>query len=48
MYLGDGHILDTGRTYQLRVTLDALYPGIIEDCRTYMQLSLPDVRANAR
>ncbi|MCW3046872.1 MAG: hypothetical protein JWO74_1156 [Solirubrobacterales bacterium] len=48
MYLGDGHILPIGGTYQLRITLDALYPGIIEDCCTYLRLSLPDARPNAR
>jgi hypothetical protein len=30
-YLGDGCVSRLGRTYSLRVTCDAVYPGIIED-----------------
>ncbi len=30
-YLGDGCVSRLGRTYSLRVTCDAAYPGIIED-----------------
>jgi hypothetical protein len=48
MYLGDGHIGDTGRTYQLRITLDALYPGIVEECVTAVQLMLPAGRICVR
>ena len=39
MYLGDGCIQDTGRTFQLRVHLDALYPEVVEECETAMQLT---------
>jgi hypothetical protein len=33
IYLGDGCISRTGRTERLRITLDAAYPGVIEECR---------------
>jgi hypothetical protein len=33
-YLGDGCVSDTGRAYQLVITCDAAYPGIVvESCR---------------
>ena len=32
-YLGDGYVADTGRSFQLVITLDATYPDIIEECR---------------
>lgn len=32
MYLGDGCLSRCGRVWRLRVTLDAAYPGIIEEC----------------
>ena len=48
MYLGDGHLADTGRTFQLRVTLDGAYPGIVEECAAAMVLSLPLVHPTIR
>jgi hypothetical protein len=35
-------VSSTGRTYQLRVVLDGLYPGVIEDCVMAITLSLRD------
>ena len=40
MYLGDGCVSRTSRTYQLVVVCDAAYPTIIEDCWTAMMLTL--------
>jgi hypothetical protein len=48
LYLGDGHIANTGRTYQLRITLDAIYPEIVVDCIAAMQLMLPRGRVCVR
>jgi hypothetical protein len=33
MYLGDGTPRGHGRSFQLRITLDGLYPGIIPSAR---------------
>lgn len=33
LYLGDGHIVRSGRTYRLRIFLDTAYPAIIEETR---------------
>ena len=38
LYLGDGHLNDTGRGWQLRIWLDLAYPEIIEDCAAAMTL----------
>lgn len=32
LYLGDGHIVQLGRTYTLRIVLDQKYPIIIQEC----------------
>ena len=48
MYLGDGHLADTRRSFQLRIALDGLYPGIVEECAVAMILSLPSVRPAVR
>ena len=40
MYLGDGCVSATHRTYQLVVACDAAYPQIIEDCWAAMMLTL--------
>jgi hypothetical protein len=40
MYLGDGCVSATARSYQLVVVCDASYPDIIEDCATAMMLTL--------
>ena len=42
LYLGDGCVSSTGRTFQLRVVLDGLYPMVIEDCVMAITLSLRD------
>ena len=47
-YLGDGHVADTRRSFQLRITLDGLYPGIIAECAGAMHLSLPSVHPRIR
>jgi hypothetical protein len=41
MYLGDGCITETQRSYWLRVTLDSAYPGIIEECRQSLAALMP-------
>jgi hypothetical protein len=52
LYLGDGHLADTRRSFQLRVTLDGAYPDIIDDCAGAMILSrrssIPESPATAR
>ena len=48
MYLGDGHLANTRRSFQLRVTLDGAYPDIIDDCAGAMILSLPVVNPRIR
>ena len=40
LYLGDGCVSSTGRSYQLRVVLDGLYPEVIDDCVMAITLSL--------
>jgi hypothetical protein len=48
MYLGDGHVVQKGRSSQLRVSLDSRYPGIVDECVAAMILSLPSVRPRIR
>ena len=43
-YLGDGYVANTGRSFQLVITLDALYPDIVEECRAAIVLTLPATR----
>lgn len=38
LYLGDGYIARVGRTRSLRITLDARYPGIVEECASAMAM----------
>jgi hypothetical protein len=45
MYLGDGCISRHPRTWQLRITLDAKYPGIIDRCRQAIDILMPTQRA---
>lgn len=33
LYLGDGYICRTGRTFRLRIAMDSRYPAIIEEAR---------------
>jgi hypothetical protein len=46
-YLGDGYVANTGRSFQLVITLDAVYPDIVEECRAAIVLSLPATRPRA-
>jgi hypothetical protein len=46
-YLGDGYVAKTERSFQLVITLDAVYPEIVEECRTAIVLSLPAARPGA-
>jgi hypothetical protein len=48
MYLGDGHLANTGRSFQLRIALDGAYTGIVAECAAAMVLSLPVVRPAVR
>ena len=32
LYLGDGHVAQPNRSYQLRIVLDGIYPLIIDEC----------------
>ena len=41
-YLGDGCVASTGTSWQLRVTLDGLYPDVIDTCAMAITLSLRD------
>ena len=42
LYLGDGYIVHHRRgVYRLTVTLDARYPGIVEECRKAIQAVMP-------
>lgn len=42
LYLGDGGISKARReVFRLRITLDLLYPGIIEECRAAMSFVMP-------
>ena len=43
-YLGDGYVANIGRSFQLVITLDAIYPDIIEECRAAIVLTLPATR----
>jgi hypothetical protein len=46
-YLGDGYVGKIRRSYQLVITLDAVYPDIIEECRAAIVLSLPATHPRA-
>jgi hypothetical protein len=46
-YLGDGYVANTGRSFQLVITLDAAYPDLIEEVRGAVVLSLPTSRPRA-
>ncbi|APE13903.1 LAGLIDADG family homing endonuclease [Mycolicibacterium pallens] len=45
MYLGDGCISRSRRTWMLRITCDTQYPGIIERCREAIDILMPGQRA---
>jgi hypothetical protein len=48
IYLGDGYLAFTGRSWQLVVSLDAAYPRVINECATAIRASLPGVSAHVR
>ena len=41
LYLGDGCISRTPRSYKIRFALDAAYPGIVEECRRALETIRP-------
>jgi hypothetical protein len=44
LYLGDGCVSQQGRSYRLRIFLDAAYPGIVAECRGALQVLRPENR----
>lgn len=44
LYLGDGHIVRTGRADRFRLFLDARYPTIVTDARELLERCFPDRR----
>jgi hypothetical protein len=46
LYLGDGCILWTGRTWQLRIVLDGAYPGIIDESAAAVRATVGHGRAH--
>lgn len=42
MYLGDGVISRSERTWRLRITLDMAWPGVISSCAAAMRAIFPD------
>jgi hypothetical protein len=45
LYLGDGCISQTPRSYRIRFVLDAKYPGIIQRCAAGLETIRPEKRA---
>jgi hypothetical protein len=41
LYLGDGCISESARTYRIRITLDAAYPRIIDGCAAALEAIRP-------
>lgn len=41
LYLGDGCIARLARTYSLRLSLDAKYPGIVREARAVLEACMP-------
>jgi hypothetical protein len=41
VYLGDGHLVSNGRSWQLVVSLDRNHRQVVEECRDAMVLTLP-------
>jgi len=48
MYLGDGHIVHTRRSFRLEIACDPKYPGIIEEAMDAIRGVLPANRVLAR
>lgn len=42
LYLGDGHITEMARAYRLRITLDSIYPNIINQAVESLEYLLPN------
>jgi hypothetical protein len=42
LYLGDGDITAAPRTYRLRITLDGIYPAIVQGCVDSIEAVLPN------
>ena len=45
LYLGDGCISRSRRVWHLRITLDKMYPGIIDRCRAAIDVLMPGQHA---
>ena len=49
LYLGDGYVASYPRgVYRLSVYLDALYPGVVRECRKSMQEVMPNNQVRVR
>jgi hypothetical protein len=48
LYLGDGNLTFNGRSYQLRLTLDASYPGIVDAGASAVRNLVPHGRVHTR
>ena len=48
LYLGDGHITCSGRRFQLRLTLDARYPKIVDEAASALRTVVPHGRVHER
>lgn len=46
MYLGDGYIAPSRKVWKLRITMDASYPAIIQECCDAMEAILPNKKAH--
>lgn len=46
LYLGDGCISATPRTFKLRIFMDAAYPRIVKECALVMEAVVPGKRAH--
>jgi Homeodomain-like domain len=45
LYLGDGHISRVGRTFRLRLSLDAAYPHVVAEARALLACCMPHQRS---
>ena len=48
LYLGDGYICRSGRTWRLRISMDSRYPGIIEEARAAIGAVLVGSKASVQ
>src|SRR5574337_923010 len=48
LYLGDGNLSYNGRSYQLRLTLDSRYPGIVDSGASAVREVVPHGRVHLR